>query len=218
MHVLQQRSATQESTHMQQISTQQVTHALQAHASTQSITAAQVQALLGDASVTFAQVTYVTAPQLAAAHKQQNILKVTHANVMLCANVSVHAQVYARKVRKHAARFAQNDVAAVQQFTAQENYFAHTACYSIVAHKQHAHKQYLYAIYNNARSVYVHDGVVVNKQHVAQYMTRSAAEKLLQGSNTVHNKTHNIVHDVQVRTIALDNIVAMRARKQLLTL
>lgn len=201
---------------MQQVTQAQALQAIALQQNAQQITAQSIAQALQNVSVTFAQILYVTQVQTAAKHKQERIYKVTCANVMLCANVSAQAQVYARKVRKHAARFAQNDAQAVDNFEAQSNYFAHTATHCIVAHKQHADKLYLYAIYNRARSVYVHNGAVVSKQHVAQYCTASAAEKLLQASNIVHNKTHNIVHDVQVRTIALSNIVQMRVRKQLL--
>jgi hypothetical protein len=187
------------------------------HKNNNVITVAQLQQLLQNVSVTFAQIDYCTNVQLAAAHKAQSIQKVTTANVILCSNVAAQSSVYARKVRKHAARYAQNDAQAVAAFTAQQNYFVHTATHCIVAHAQHADKVYLYAIYNNAQSVYMHNNAVVSKQHVAQYCTASAAKALLQKDDTVHNKTHNIVHNVQVRTIALSNIVSVRARKQMLT-
>jgi hypothetical protein len=201
---------------------QQLTHAtavaaVAAHANSQTITAQQVAALLGDASVTFAQITYVTQVQLAAAHKGENIVKVTQANVMLCSNIKAHTSVYKRKVQRSAAKYAQNSTADVAAFTAQKNYFTHTNCYSVVQHEVHAHKFYLYAFFNRASSTYLHNGTEVTKQHVAAYCTNSAAAKLLQESNTVHNVTHNIMHDVQVRTIALENVVAIKARKQLLT-
>ena len=190
--------------------------ALQAHAQSRTLQAAQVQQLLEGVSVTFAQILYVTQVQLAAAHKQHNICKVTSANVLLCSNVNAHKSVYARAVRKSAARYTANDAAAVAAFQAAQNYFVHTACYSIVAHAQHAHKLYLYAIYNNAQSIYMHNAQQVTKQYVAQYCTPSAAKQLLQQEDTVRNVTHNIIHNVHVRTIALSNIVAIRARKQLL--
>lgn len=195
----------------------QAAAAIMLHANNNCITVAQLQQLLQNVSVTFAQIVYVTTVQLAAAHKAQNIVKVTSANVQLASSLHAHTQLYARAVRKSAAQHAQNSAAAVQAFTAQQNYFVHTATHCIVQHAQHASKQYLYAIYNNAQSVYMHNNAVVSKQHVAQYCTPSAAKALLQQSNTVHNVTHNIVHSVQVRTIALSNIVSIKARKQLLT-
>ena len=187
------------------------------HSNNTTVSAQQVSALLGNASVTFAQILYVTKVQLAAAHKAEDIYKVTSANVILCANVKAQTSVYANRVRKTAAAIADNDAAAVAAFTAASNYFEHTETHCIVAHKQHADKQYLYAIYNNAASVYMHNGAVVTKQHVAAYCTKSAATTLLEGTNVVTNKTHGIQHTVAVRTIALSNIVSIRARKQLLT-
>lgn len=183
-----------------------------------SIDEEDIVALLGPASVTFAQLLYVTRVQTAAAHRQQVIQKVTSANVMLCANVSVHADVYARSVRRSAAKFEQNSEQAVAAFESQSNYFAHRPCYSIVEHRQHADKLYLYAIYRHARSRYVYDDAVVDRNTVAQFLTPSAAQALLSPRPTVTNVTYNLVHAVTVRTIALSNIVQIRARRQLLSI
>jgi hypothetical protein len=186
------------------------------HASAQTISAAQVAALLANVSVTFANIAYVTQVQTAAAHKANNVQKVTVANVQLFANISAATSVFANAVKRSAAQIASNDAASVAAFTAQSNYFEHTACYSIVKHKQNSNL-YLYAIYNNAQSVYFIDNTVATKQQVAQLLTASAATKLLQASNTTHNVTHNIEHNVNVRTIALANIVSIVANKQQLT-
>lgn len=202
---------------MQTLTLAQAQQALQLHANSNTLTSTQITQALNNASVTFAQLLYVTQVQLAAAHKLQNISKVTSANVILACNLQAQTQLYARAVRKSAAAISANNPADVAAFTAQANYFAHTAVHCIVAHKQHADKLYLYAIYNNATSVYVHNNAVVTKQHVAAYCTPSAAKTLLQKDNTVVNKTHNIAHTVHVRTIALSNIVSMKVRKQLLT-
>ena len=195
----------------------QAQNAIALHANNNVVTAQQIANMLQNVSVTFANITYVTQVQLAAAHKAQNICKVTNANVILCSSLNAHTSVYANKVRKTAAAISTNNAAAVQAFTAAQNYFTHTNVHCIVAHTQHANKLYLYAIYNNASSVYVHNNSVVTKQHVAAYCTKSAAALLLDNSNIVHNKTHNIMHTVQVRTIALSNIVQIKARKQILT-
>jgi len=200
-----------------QLTHAQAQQAILLHANNNTLTVAQLQQLLQNVSVTFAQILYVTQVQLAAAHKAQNIQKVTSANVLLASNINAHTQLYARAVRKSAAAISSNNAAAVQAFTAQQNYFVHTATHCIVQHAQHANKFYLFAIYNNAQSVYMHNNAVVSKQHVAQFCTQSAAKQLLQNDNTVHNVTHNITHNVQVRTIALSNIVQIKARKQLLT-
>ena len=217
LHLLQQRSATQTVRNMPKLTAQQAQQAIAMHANSHTITAQQITAALGNASVTFAQLLYVTQVQLAAQHRGQCIQKVTSANVILCSNVTATSHVYARKVQRSALGYAQNAAAAIAAFTAQQNYYTHTPCYSIVQHAQHAEKLYLYALYNTASSVYMHNNAVVSKQQVAQYCTPSAAAKLLQDGSEVHNKTHNIVHNVHVRTIALSNLVHMRVRKQLLT-
>jgi hypothetical protein len=202
---------------MQTLTLAQAQHAIALQQNNNTLTVAQLQQLLQNVSVTFAQLLYVTDVTLAAAHKAQSIKKVTSANVMLASTLHASTQLYARAVRKSALRISNNDVAAVQHFEAQQNYFEHTATHCIVAHKQRANAFYLYAIYNNASSVYVHNNALVDKHHVAQYCTPSAARNLLLASNVVHNVTHNIAHTVQVRTVALANIVQVRARKQLLT-
>lgn len=186
------------------------------HANAQNISAAQVAALLANVSVTFAQIAYVTQVQTSAANKHLNVQKVTVANVQLFANINAATSVFANAVQRSAAQIASNNAANVAAFTAQSNYFAHTACYSVVQHKQTL-AQYLYAIYNNASSVYFINNVVATKQQVAALLTASASAKLLQASNTTHNKTHNVTHNVNVRTIALHNIVSIHANKQALS-
>jgi len=202
---------------MSKLTALQAQQAIALHSNNNTLTVQQIDAALANASVTFASILYVTAVQTAAAHKAQNIQKVTSANVILCSNIKAHTSVYANKVKKSAAAISSNDQAAVAAFSPSSNYFEHTAVHCIVQHKVHADKAYLYAIYNTANSLYMHNGVVVDKQHVVQYLTPSAAKELLQPSDTVHNVTHNISHTVQVRTIALSNIVSMGVRKQLLT-
>lgn len=202
---------------MQTLSVAQAQQAILLQNNNNTITAQAVANLLRNVSVTFAQIVYVTKVQTAAKHKNEQLYKVTTANVLLAANVQAHTSVYARKVRKTASAIASNDAQAVQAFTAQANWFEHTATHCIVAHKQHTEKLYLYAIYNNASSVYMHNNAVVSKQHAAAYCTASVAATMLRESNIVHNVTHNIDHTAHVRTIALSNIVSVRARKQLLT-
>jgi hypothetical protein len=202
---------------MQKLTLAQAQAAQLLHANNNVVTAQQIATLLQNVSVTFAQIVYATKVQTAAAHKALNIVKVTQANVILCNSLKAHTSVYANKVRKTAAAISSNNAANVAAFTAQQNYFTHTSVHSIVQHTQHTNKQYLYAIYNNASSVYMLNNVQLTKQQVAQYLTASAAQALLQKDNTVHNVTHNVTHTVQVRTVALSNIVSIKARKQLVS-
>jgi hypothetical protein len=202
-----------------QITQQQAQAAIQAHASNTTISQQQIAALLKDVSVTFAQITYVTQVQLAAEHRHAGVVinKVTTANVMLCSNIKAHTAVYKRKVQRSAAKYASNSAAAVAAFTASPASYTHTAVHSIVHNNKNVNAMYLYCFYNRATSVYMHNGAAVTKQHVAAYCTNSAAAALLNATKQVHNVTHDITHDVTVRTIALHNIVSIRARKQLLT-
>lgn len=175
--------------------------------------AQQVAAILANTSVTFATIAYTTQVATAAAYKHVSVQKHTVANVQLFANINAATSVFANAVKRSAAKHAANNAAAVANFTAQSNYFAHTNCYSIVQHKQN-NKLYLYCIYNKARSYYTINNVRATKQQVAALLTASAAAQLLQASNVVHNATHNITHNVIVRTIALQNIKQIKARKQ----
>lgn len=179
--------------------------------------AQQIAQLLSNASVTFAQIVFVTQVQCAAKHKNERIYKVTSANVMLCANVNASTNVYARAVRKSAKKFTKNEANAIQDFAVQQTYYTRTQCYSIVQNNKTT-QMYLQAFFNNAKSIYLHNNVQVNKQYVAQYMTPSAANALLNKTNVVHNKANNITHDVCVRTIMLQNIISVKARKKLLLL
>lgn len=180
-------------------------------------TATKIAAQLDNASVTFANICYTTQVKTAAAHKAVNIKKSVIANVQLFSNIKQATTVFANAVKKSATRLDSTDAAAIAQFTQQSNYYEHTDCYSIVKHKK-SNKLYLYCIYNNTQSVqYTIDGEAATKQQVAEYLTPSAAKKLLQPSNTVVNKTHNIEHDVTVRTIALDNLQSITCNKQTVT-
>ena len=192
--------------------------ALTAKANGTAITAQQVEALLQSVrGVTFAGITQVTKVATAAAHKTRNVQKVTQASVQLFNNVKDFKNVYAAAVKRSASTIADNDVAKVQAFEQQDNYFQHTQTFSLVQHKKDASKFYLYAIYNTADSLYFIDGQAATKQDVAALLTPSAARDLLAGNTVVHNKANDVMHTVQVRTIALDSIVELRAQSQALT-
>lgn len=180
----------------------------------QSVVAATIRNLLqGVNGTTFAQLHYTTEVKTAAAHKHRSIVKHTAANVQLFSNVAAATSVFANAVKRSAAQLPSNSPAAVATFSAQSNYFEHDPlCYSIVQHKVHSNL-YLYCIYNNASSFYTIDGVTATKQQVAELLTPSAAQQLLNPPATVRNVTHNIEHDVIVRTIALHNINSISAQR-----
>ena len=190
--------------------------AIQLHNSANVITPANVSALLATVrGTTLANIVQVTDVKLAAAHQLVSIKKVTEANVQLFNNLNEFTSVYANAVKRSASKLADNDAAAVEAFTAQSNYFEHTDCYSVVKHKT-KEAYYLYAIYNNAKSVYVCNGKQMTTAEVAEYMTPSAAKDLLNPYDATLNVTHDVLHNVTVRTVALCNIVSIAAAKQLL--
>ena len=174
---------------------------------------AQIKAMLR-AGTNFAGVEYTTKVQTAAAHKALDVQKQVVANVQLFASIKDARNVFEAAVKRSASKL-DNDADAVANFEAQSNYYTHDDdCYSIVQHKQNGRK-YLYAIFNNVSSVvYTIDGAVATKQQVAELLTASARAKFESNDSTVVNKAHGIEHDVQVRTIALDNVKKVVANKQ----
>lgn len=177
-----------------------------------AITQQDVEQLLAQVrGTTFAGLVQITPVAPAAAHKGLVISKVTVANVQLFNNLADFTNAYENAVRRSAAKL-QNDAQAVAQFESQGNWFTHTQCYSIVKHNT-KNDVYLFAIYNNSASVYVMDGTVVDKRHVAQFLTPSAAKQLLEPEDVVHNVTHDITHSVHVRTTKLDNVVSISAMR-----
>lgn len=188
-----------------------------ANANNNAISASAIQTLLANASVTFANIVTVTQVATSAKHKNVIIKKVTTANVQLFNNINTFTSVFTNAVKRSASKITQNATANIANFTAQANYYTHSAtCYSIVQHNTN-NNLYLYAIYNNATSVYYINNVVATKQQVAQYLTASASKKLLQQNNVVYNVANNLLHTVIVRTIMLKNIVSITANKQTLT-
>ena len=91
---------------MQTFTAQQAQAALAAQQSNAQFSVQQIRDLLGNASVTFANVTFVTQQQHAAKFKNVIINKVTSANIILCSNISAHTSVYANKVRKTALQYS----------------------------------------------------------------------------------------------------------------
>lgn len=193
----------------------QAQQALQQRSNNNFVTAQDVEQMLQNVKgTTFASIVQVTQVKTAAAHKDRNVQKVTQASVQLFNNVQDYKNVYAAAVMRSAAQIADNSAADVQAFKQQDSYFAHTNTFSLVQHKTDATKYYLYAIYNNANSLYFIDGQQATKAEVAALLTASAAKDLLNSSNVVHNVANDIMHTVQVRTIALSSIVELKAMRQ----
>lgn len=196
----------------------QAQQALQQRANNTVITPVQVEQLLQNVrGTTLASIVQVTKVATAAANKARNVQKVTEASIQLFNNIADFKNVYTAAVKRSANAIADNSAANVANFEQQDNYFQHTATFSLVQHKKDASKYYLFAIYNRADSLLFIDGQPATKQAVAALLTPSAAKELLAGTNIVHNKANDVLHTVQVRTIALDSIVELNAMKQSLT-
>jgi hypothetical protein len=164
-----------------------------------------LRSLISNNGATFAGINYTTPVKTAAKH-QVNITKTTQANVQLFGKVNDFTNVYANAVKRKTGE---------TDFVAQQNYFKHTDVFSIVQHNTQPDKFYLYAIFNNAKSEYLIDGMVATKEEVSFYLTPSAAKALL--FPTVA-KTGVLEHDVTVRTISVDNINSITANKQTVVL
>lgn len=197
-----------------QITLDQVSAALAARANNNVVTVAQVEELLASTKgVTFANVHQFTQVATAAKFKAENIFKFTIANITLANNLKDFTNVYENKVKRTAAQIEGNDEQAVAQFESAGNYFHHTPCYSIVKHNN-KEEFYLFALYNKSTSVYLHNGQVVSKEYVADYLTASAAKTLLEDKDTVTNKTHGIEHKAIVRTVKMSSIIKLTANKE----
>ena len=201
------------------LDTQTAKAALTDKANTNVITAQQVEAILQNVKgTTLASILQVTdVGNIAAANKGNIVHKVTKASIQLFNNVADYNNVYAAAVKRTAAAIADNDAQAVAGYTVADTAsFTHTNTFSLVQNKKDPSKFYLFAIYSTADSLYFINSTLATKEQVAALMQPAAAKKLLEDTSVVHNKTHDIMHTVQVRTIALDSIVQLKAMKQVL--
>lgn len=172
----------------------------------------EIRNILANRSVSFAGISYSTIVATAAKHRDRRVEKLVTANVQLFSNIKAATRVFQNAVRKSASNIAGNDLQNVAEYKPQDTYYSHTDCYSIVEHKTNG-KQYLYCIFNSSTSEYLIDHKPATKEEVAELLTPSAAKALL-NPKPIKNKTYNIEHNVQVRTIALDNIISITANKQ----
>ena len=174
-------------------------------------------ALASTNAATFASVNYNTQIKTAAAHKHNAVHKTVTANVTLFNSIK-HANVYAnalaKSANKHNAQQNASNAAIAQQ--QQQAHYTHTDCYSIVYNAKH-NVYYLYCIINNANSTYYINNAQATKAQVAQLLTNSAANKLLDNSKTQYNKTHDVTHTLMLRTIKCSNINTITINKQTYT-
>ena len=149
----------------------------------------------------FASLFMVTPVAIAAKFKGMDVRKTTTANVQLFGTLK-DLQVYKRAVEKSAG---------VENFEVSDTWFSHNPeCFSIVHHKTTG-AAYLYAVFNNASSLYFIDGVESSKEQVANFMTPSNAKVLLSDDSSVHNVKNDVTHHVIVRTVKLENVFSIKS-------
>lgn len=168
--------------------------------------------LVNTKGTTFAEIATVTPVKFAAAPTKDGVkaVRVTVANVQLFNGLKDY-NVYANAVKRSAEKLGWTNPFNIKDFEAQDNWFAHTDCFSIVQNRKDPEKFYLYAIYNKAESAYVMNNTVVSKEIIAQYLTPAAARELMSPPTHNVNVTHDVTHNVIVRVISLDNVVGIKA-------
>ena len=173
------------------------------------------QALKTVKGTTFASITYNTDITPSAANKHVLIKKRVTANVQLFNNLT-EFNVYEKAVTRSASKIEENN-ANTNPFTANSASFTHdTECFSIVKNKK-SDQEYLYAIYNSvSETEYYIDEEPATKQEIAQFLTPSAAKKLLEPNDITYNKTNDVLHNVIVRTIKLENIEKIKVCGQII--
>ena len=173
-----------------------------------------INALANVQAATFATLTQCSKVKTAAAHKAQNIYKITVQNVTLC---NSSASLYSNAVNKQ----VQAQSATAQAFTAlPSNYTMLNNSYSVCALKSNTNKHYLRAIVNKCLQVVYYcanTNAILTKQHVAQFLTASAAKALLEPNKATTVQHANVTHTVTARTFSLQNIYSINVAKQTLT-
>ncbi len=179
------------------------------HQSGQCLQASQLRALLAGAGVTFANLGWVTPVAVAAAHRDHLVQKVTACRAMLFGDALASREVYRRRVLRTAQALGQE----VTEFEPESAFYQHDdTCYSLVSRGE---QQYVYLHPQGARSQYVIDGAVATRQAVADLLTPSARKLLLEPQSVITNQRTGIQHSAHVRVVKLQNVVAVRARRQL---
>lgn len=160
---------------------------------------------------TFANLEYKSQIKTAARFKDVKVEKRTTANVRLFQTIK-DFEVYKKAVIKSANTIVENGT--VTDFEVSENWFEHqdADCFSVITHKTNGAK-YLYFIANNAKSQYFVDGVAVDKDFIAQYLTPSEYKKIFENDGVVHNKKNDVLHTMQPRTLKIENIISLTTNK-----
>lgn len=168
----------------------------------------------------FVNVVQVTPVKTAAKHKARRIFKVSRGNYY----VSTSMETYTNAVKNSAAKRADNDAEAIENFQTRQAWYEHDSeCAAIGRHRQSKEPVLCYffkqgaAAKSEAYYVDADTGTEVTLQQVAELLTPAECDKLLNPPKETHNKGNDITHDVGVRAVYLKNIAQVTANKQTIT-
>ncbi len=183
-----------------------------------AITAQQAQQYIDAVSVSTEQVAdtiedeqsyeivSVTKVKTAAKHKEETINKVSRSIAILPLSGNTY-----RDMVIESAKSMGTDAEVADSFTVSDTFYEHTDLYPLCKAKRND-TMYLYGIYErSSKPVYVHNGVELSKEQVAEFLTPAEAKKLLGDTVTVtENKANSLTHKVNARTVKLDNVKSIK--------
>lgn len=172
-----------------------------------------INALKHVKATTFAGLTQASKVKTAAAHKAEDIYKITVQQVTLC---NSDASLYNNAVTREVVKTNQ----ASEFESLPSNYVMINDSYSVCALKSNTNKHYLRAIVNNASEVVYYCNTTnkfLTKQEVSEYLTASASKALLNPPKTNEIKHAEVEHNVTIRNFGLENIYSINLAKQSLT-
>ncbi len=177
-----------------------------------------VEILSATKGSTIARLCYTTPVKPAAKFKSLDIQKTTVASVLLFGTVAAYKNAYLRRVQKTALAIADNDSQAVANFELSQNWhIASEFAYSIRLHTDKGTK-YLFPMFCSKSIVsFTIDGKPATRDQVAEFLTPSERDKLLDDSGTVENKKNGIKHMAIVRTILFNNINWLKIKGKFLS-
>lgn len=178
------------------------------------VNAKAIEDILSGCVTTFTNVAQVTKVVTAAKFKHELILKLSSVNVLLSKSAATYANALKNSAQKHDG----NDKSAIESYTpAKANFTRLQHCAALAHSNATGALQLVYLCFNNPKSAtksYYINGLTgerMSKEEVAEYLTASAREQLLNKQATVTNKTYNITHSVFIRAVNLHNIVSVKA-------
>lgn len=163
-----------------------------------------VAALLQVSPVVNVRIAQCTTVATAAKHKHVNVQK--HSTVL--AQLHSDPAAYTMQVREHTG---------AEDFTAQRATFTRDPeCAAIVTSAKGNVQLCYYALGTEGRTHYTIDGVDASKEEVAELLTPSAREAMLNPQPYAYNAKHDLEHNVHIRTVNIANIVSIVATGEML--